>query len=100
LPVPQSFSLEPNYPNPFNPSTRFKFTIAQRAQASLIIYDVLGKKVRTIFQNKSFEPGVYTNYIWDAKDDFGNDVSNGIYYSVFIVPDYSFKQVRKMVYIR
>ncbi|NOX37229.1 MAG: hypothetical protein GXO78_06805 [Calditrichaeota bacterium] len=100
MPLPKVFQIAQNYPNPFNPSTRFKFSVAKPSKASLVIYNVLGQKVRTIFENRFFEPGVYDEFTWDARDDFGNAVSNGVYYFVFTVNEYSFRQVRKMIYMK
>ncbi len=100
LSLPKAFRIDQNYPNPFNPTTRFRFTIPRAARASLIIYNILGQKVRTIFNNRQFEPGEYTQFSWDARDDFGNLVANGIYYYVFQIPDSNFKQVRKMVFLK
>jgi hypothetical protein len=45
-----TFSLYQNYPNPFNPSTNIKFNLAERGEVSLIIYDLLGRKVKTLFE--------------------------------------------------
>jgi hypothetical protein len=100
LEVPRSFQIEQNYPNPFNPSTRFSFSIAEPSQASLIVYNVLGQKIRTIFDNNFFEPGVYEEFFWDATDDAGNTVANGVYYYEFRVLNKNVRQVKKMLYLK
>src|SRR5678816_2154518 len=41
-------TLEQNMPNPFNPSTTIKYSIAQDADVSLVVYDVSGRRVRTL----------------------------------------------------
>jgi hypothetical protein len=46
--VVQSFHLEQNYPNPFNPSTIIKYQIPRDGLVTLMIYDVLGKEVKTL----------------------------------------------------
>jgi len=46
--VPKSFALEQNYPNPFNPTTRISFSLDQAGPAQLDVYDVAGRKVRSI----------------------------------------------------
>jgi len=43
-----SFSLDQNYPNPFNPSTTIKYSVAERSNVSIKIYDVLGKEVANL----------------------------------------------------
>jgi hypothetical protein len=43
--APEGYSLEPNYPNPFNPSTKISFTIARPEHVLLTVYDALGREV-------------------------------------------------------
>ena len=56
--VPQKFSLRQNYPNPFNATTNIEYELPNRAEVTLTIYDMLGKKVRTLV-HESQEAGVY-----------------------------------------
>lgn len=42
------FSLESNYPNPFNSSTRIEFTLPRPCHVSMILFDLLGREVATI----------------------------------------------------
>jgi len=75
--VPESFDLSQNYPNPFNPQTSIKYQLAQSADVTLKIFNLLGQEVRTLV-NKAQAAGVYTA-VWDGKDDFGRQVSSGFY---------------------
>jgi hypothetical protein len=100
LALPQTFNIDQNYPNPFNPTTHFRFSIAEASRASLAIYNVLGQKIRTIFDNRLFEPGVYEDFSWNATDDSGNPISNGIYYYEFKIPNQNIRQVKKMLYLK
>jgi hypothetical protein len=43
--TPSSFTLDQNFPNPFNPSTRISFSITQESRVSLVVYDLLGRQV-------------------------------------------------------
>lgn len=57
---PQSFELNQNYPNPFNPTTNISFTLPERADVSLKVYDVMGRQVATVANNRSFTGGSHT----------------------------------------
>jgi hypothetical protein len=46
--LPAKFTLDQNYPNPFNPSTTITFSLPHSANASLIIFDMLGREVATL----------------------------------------------------
>jgi low density lipoprotein receptor-related protein 5/6 len=78
--IPQSFGLGANYPNPFNPTTRITFNVANTETPTLVtitVYDVLGKEVTTLL-NESMQPGQY--YVdWDGTDMHGNVVTSGMY---------------------
>jgi hypothetical protein len=72
------FSLSDNYPNPFNPETEISFSLPERNQVSLVIYNILGKKVKTLV-NGEMEAGTHT-VSWNGKDEAGNQVASGIYF--------------------
>lgn len=48
--IPQSLRLDQNYPNPFNPSTVISYALPKEAEISIVLYDMLGRKVATIFE--------------------------------------------------
>ncbi|MBK8552471.1 MAG: T9SS type A sorting domain-containing protein [Ignavibacteria bacterium] len=71
--IPSSFSLEQNYPNPFNPVTNLEFGISDLGFVSLKVYDILGKEVVTLV-NEKLSPGNY-------KVEFdGSGLSSGVYF--------------------
>jgi hypothetical protein len=53
------YSLFNNYPNPFNPTTKFTFTLAQPEKASLIIYNILGQEIVNVV-NELLDEGSHT----------------------------------------
>ena len=75
--LPQDFALEQNYPNPFNPTTNISYQIKTSGHVSLVIYDVLGKKVQTLVSENQ-APGYYT-VTWNGRNDFGSKVNSGVY---------------------
>ncbi len=76
--IPQKFKLLQNYPNPFNLQTTIRYELPVRAKITLIIYDVLGRKIRTLVKENQ-SAGNHA-MIWDGKNDLGNQVSTGIYF--------------------
>lgn len=72
-----SFTLHPNYPNPFNPQTVITFELAKAGIIELSIFDAAGKKVRT-FTAGVMLPGRH-RVVWDGKDGQGRAAASGIY---------------------
>jgi hypothetical protein len=70
---PREFSLVSNYPNPFNNSTVIEFSIPEEAAVKIDIFDVMGKKIETIFE-KTIIAGKH-RVTWNAED-----VASGIYF--------------------
>jgi hypothetical protein len=70
--LPESFVLQRNYPNPFNPSTRISFALPKSGYATLRVFDLLGREVANLFDRMA-EPGWY-----DVNFNASN-LSSGIY---------------------
>jgi hypothetical protein len=70
---PNNFELSQNYPNPFNPSTKINYSVSQKSDVQIIIYDILGNKVKELI-NREVEAGNYT-----AEFNAAN-LSSGIYF--------------------
>ncbi len=66
-----------HYPNPFNPSTVIRYMIPEASEATLCIYDVNGKHVRTLV-DKALEPASYA-VEWNGTNDGGDQLPSGIY---------------------
>lgn len=89
--IPMKFSLEQNFPNPFNPSTTISYEIPQNSFVTLEVYDILGRKVATLVQEQK-AIGIY-NVAFNA-----NEHSSGIYFYTLRTKD--FIQTKKMILIR
>ena len=87
----ESFTLAPNYPNPFNPSTTIDFALAQPAEVEITIYDVTGGKVVTLADGTR-AAGTHS-VVWNAVDR-----PSGIYFYSLRVGDQTF--TRKMVLVK
>jgi flagellar hook assembly protein FlgD len=77
--VPGTFSLLPNYPNPFNPSTTISFSLPARGKVTLTVYDITGRKVRELISGQ-VNAGMHS-VVWEGKDERGKGVSSGVYLS-------------------
>lgn len=75
--VPQEFSLDQNFPNPFNPTTQIGFSLKTNEQVRLVVYNMLGQQVRTLV-NDNLAPGTYS-VTWNGQDDLGRQVASGAY---------------------
>ena len=76
--IPNSFMLYNAYPNPFNPTTMIKFDIPEDTFVSVHIYDMIGRQVRTMLNNR-ISAG-RRSIIWDATNSLGQPVSAGTYF--------------------
>ena len=76
----RKFVLHDAFPNPFNPQTTISFTIPAASRVELNIYDVNGRKVRTLVQ-RELAAGRFS-YSWDGKNDAGRRVDSGLYFCV------------------
>ena len=73
----QSFSLDGNFPNPFNSSTEISFSVQNKTFIQLTIYDITGNKIIDLVQ-KSYQPGQH-KVRWNGLNQNGNEVSSGMY---------------------
>ncbi|MBW6516833.1 MAG: T9SS type A sorting domain-containing protein [Candidatus Cloacimonetes bacterium] len=71
-----------NYPNPFNPQTKIEFNTEFYCAAKLLIYNIKGEKIFTLFDD-FLQPGKHS-FIWDGTDHQGRQVSSGVYFSQLI----------------
>lgn len=96
--TPREFALHQNFPNPFNPDTTIKYDLAESADVTLQIYNVLGQVVRTLVASEAQNAGRY-QIRWNGMDDRGVPVSSGIYFYQ-ISADGKFSDVRKLMLLK
>jgi hypothetical protein len=89
--VPESVKLNPNYPNPFNPTTTIPYEIAEDAEVKLTVWNMIGQKVATLVDGM-VEAGTHQE-TWNA-----NNMPSGIYIARFEVGNEVF--TRKMTLIK
>jgi hypothetical protein len=94
--LPKSFALHDNYPNPFNPSTTIRFDLPKATDVSILVFNVLGQKIKTIERNQ-MNPG-YHSITWNATNDYGSQVSAGMYFYQLRTSD--FIRTKKMVLLK
>ena len=99
--IPAQSELLANYPNPFNPETWIPFRLAEDASVSVTIYGASGSLVRTIdvgFTPAAVYEGRSDAIYWDGRNNFGEQVSSGIYFYHLNAGDFS--ATRKMVIVK
>ena len=96
--TPREFALHQNFPNPFNPDTTIKYDLAESADVTLQIYNVLGQVVRTLVGSEAQNAGRY-QIRWNGMDDRGVSVSSGIYFYQ-ISAEGKFQNVRKLMLLK
>jgi hypothetical protein len=82
---PSATLLRANYPNPFRNGTRIRFALARGTQVRLTIFDVQGRKVKTMARGW-LDEGDYDRD-WDGTADNGGQMPPGVYFSR-LEPDY------------
>ena len=94
--IPDDFSLEDNYPNPFNPWTMIDYSIPSEVTVELIVYDILGREVIRLVDEIQ-KPG-YKSVIWNGRDMYNNEVGSGVYF--YQLSTDNFKKTRKMIFMK
>jgi C1A family cysteine protease len=94
--TPAAFSLAQNHPNPFNPATEIRYSLAEGCHVKLEIFDVRGRKVKTLV-NRVQEAG-YRTAVWDGRDDSGLEMGSGVYFCRIVAGD--FTDSKKMILLR
>ena len=94
--TPTSYELDQNYPNPFNPTTQIRFTLPAAGPARLVIYNILGQEVATLFDGAL--PAGQHVMTWNGMSTSGRVVSSGVYF--YRLTAGSFNATKKMLMLR
>ena len=89
--IPATFALEQNYPNPFNPTTTIEYALDKTARVTLTVYDILGRKVRTLVDD--MQSAARYSITFDA-----NGLASGTY--LYVLATGQKRVVRTMLLIK
>jgi hypothetical protein len=90
-------ALYPCYPNPFNPTTTIGYEVRERVPVTLAIYDVAGRRVKTLVDGETSGAGYYEQ-VWDGRDESGRVVASGVYF--YRLDGGSHTETRRMVLLK
>ena len=94
--IPTDYSLEQNFPNPFNPQTEIQFALPAGENVKIDIYNALGQNVKTLV-SKKLDAGFHSVQ-WDGTNENGVQLPSGLYF--YRIKAGSFVKVKKMMYLR
>ncbi|MBE0644397.1 MAG: T9SS type A sorting domain-containing protein [Bacteroidetes bacterium] len=91
-----TYELSQNYPNPFNPTTRIQFHLPSGGNIRLVVYNLLGEEIRTLYSGYAEAGRHVVN--WDATSESGEHLPSGVY--VYTLYTASTRFTRKMMYMQ
>ena len=94
--LPAAFAVRPNYPNPFNPSTKISFDLPRAAVVQVAVYDLDGRLVRTLLSEER-AAGTH-EVVWDGADAQGQRAASGTY--LYRVKADGYETNRKMLLVK
>jgi hypothetical protein len=97
-PVAYANRLDDAYPNPFNPTTTIKYSIASAGHVTLRIYNAAGQLVRTLVDADQAPQAGDFSVTWDGAANTGESVASGVYFYQLTAKD--FLQTKKMVFLK
>jgi len=89
--VTKDFKLYQNHPNPFNPTTRIKFSVPERNNVNIKIFNMIGQEIQEIV-NQEYEAGNY-NVEFNA-----SNLASGVYF--YRIQSGNFVESKKMIYLK
>jgi len=95
--LPSEYVLFQNFPNPFNPETNISYTLKERSTVSLEIFDILGRKVKSLL-TQEFQNAGLQNVKWDGTNYSGIRAASGIY--IYQLKANTFIASKKMILLK
>ena len=96
--LPTVFGLRGGTPNPFHQTAEIHYQIPAPGEISLKVYDITGKRVRTLVDGKK-EAGYY-KIDWDGRNERGEELASGVYFYRLTAGREEFKATRKLILMR
>ncbi|MHB1687149.1 MAG: glycoside hydrolase family 3 C-terminal domain-containing protein [Ignavibacteriaceae bacterium] len=96
LKTPEKFSLDYNYPNPFNPSTTIRYHLSKGGNVKIDVYNISGQSVKTLVDSYHNAGDYYV--MWDGRNDSGNIISSGTYF--YRITAGNFVETKKMIFLK
>jgi len=93
-PVTKETCLNEAYPNPFSPLTTISYYLKEASSGTIEIYNQKGQLIRNHHFSQTI-PDTY-NFVWDGRDESGNEISSGVYF--YKMTTGSFSSTKKLVY--
>ena len=94
--LPTEFKLYQNYPNPFNPVTNIKFDLPENSLVEIVIYNILGQKVKTLVNNY-LQAGNHT-IVWNGMNEYSRVLSSGVF--LCFIKAGEFRAVNKLLFLK
>jgi len=94
--LPLEYSLGKNYPNPFNPITKFSYSLPEDGRVTITVFDIQGRLVKVLIDRD--QSVGYRSIAWDATNHLGRKVTTGIYF--YRMQSGNFSQTRKMILLK
>ena len=89
--IPHKYFMKSNYPNPFNPSTTIKYGLPHQSSVKIVVYNVLGKRVKTLVNE--VEPAGYHQVNFNA-----DELASGVYF--YRIEANNYVKTRKMLLLK
>ncbi len=93
---PEAFTLEQNFPNPFNPTTTIRYKLQQAGDVTLRVYNSTGQLVKTLVSGQQVSGQHETR--WDGTDASGRTVSSGVYF--YSLETANHRETRAMTFLK